>query len=513
MQKGEFVRASLAVEKGYLRLRVLEPRARNPLVVIWAWEMDYYGIPTLPVAFEAPSSGIYIAELSVPVMSWSSTVGPFRVQIDEWLSAAAQAARRTDLRRDARTAWLREHAIPVRSVDPADEDFSDLAFLREQLRGARMVLLGDGAASHGGGSELNAKVRLVKFLHRELGFDVLAFEAGLFGTSIAWRALQGGVEPQEAFLKGSFRIFGLSAQVQPLIQYLAAAARSDNPLELAGFDSQFSGTAGPELLPTLRKFLAQAGIGSALADSNTTPSRIFAGLLEGRFGRKQMPAAAEQAELVQSLRSTAEQVEKNVSGRDGLFWAQVLRSAALQTELALQPGPWDHWGYARARDRQMAENLLWLTKVYYPDRKIIVWAHTFHVMRNPRYTTLGREQGFTMGHGVWEALGEESFVVGVTAYTGASGCVVCTEGMDGLRQDIIADQHPSFEFEELMDAAGHEIAWVNLRSARARRQWLGGTFAARPVYSATERAPWSELLDALLFIRTQEPSRKVRDVR
>lgn len=337
----------------------------------------------------------------------------------------------------------------------------------------------------------------------------------MFETSVAWRALQAGTEPREAFLKGAFRTAGLSAQVQPLIRYLATVVRSDRPLELAGFDSHFSGSATPALPSTLREFLTQAGIDSPLAGSNTTPSRIFAGILDGRFAqrREQLPGPAEQAALAQSLRDTAEQVERNVSGRDGLFWAQVLRSAALQTGLALRPGPWDHWAYARARDRQMADNLVWLAKTYYPDRKIIVWAHTFHVMRNPRHTTLAREQGFTMGHGVWEALGEESFVVGVTAYTGASGCIVCTEGMDGLRQDIIADQHPSFEFEELMDAAGHEIAWVNLRTARGRRQWLGGTFAARPVYSTTERAPWSELVDALLFIRTQEPSSRVHDVR
>lgn len=161
----------------------------------------------------------------------------------------------------------------------------------------------------------------------------------------------------------------------------------------------------------------------------------------------------------------------------------------------------------------MAENLVWIAKTYYPERKIIVWSHTSHVMRNPQSTATRRFQTFTMGHGVWEALGEESFVIGMTLYDGTVGCVVCTEGMEGFREDIAADQHPSFEFEELMNAAGHQLAWVNLRTARSARHWLGGAFLARPVDSVTELAPWNEVLDALFFIRTQEPTRRVVEAR
>lgn len=79
-------------------------------------------------------------------------------------------------------------------------------------------------------------------------------------------------------------------------------------------------------------------------------------------------------------------------------------------------------------------------------------------------------------------------------------------------QNIIEDQDPSFEFEELMNAAGYKFGFVNLRKAREKDQWLGGTFAARPLLQ-TFVAPWSEMLDALFFIQTQEPSRKVEDLR
>ena len=117
-----------------------------------------------------------------------------------------------------------------------------------------------------------------------------------------------------------------------------------------------------------------------------------------------------------------------------------------------------------------------------------------------------------MGQRVWEALGRESFVIGMTSYTGVSGCITCRGFAENLVQNVVADQDPSFEFEELMNAAGFKFGFVNLRRAREAGQWLGGTFAARPLFQ-TYRASWSDVLDALFFIRTQEPSRQVSGVR
>ena len=54
----------------------------------------------------------------------------------------------------------------------------DLIFLKEVLKDKRIVLLGE--QSHGDGATFEAKVRLIKFLHQELGFTILSFESGLY---------------------------------------------------------------------------------------------------------------------------------------------------------------------------------------------------------------------------------------------------------------------------------------------------------------------------------------------
>ena len=46
---------------------------------------------------------------------------------------------------DLRVSWLEAHAIRVRTVEPADDEFSDLAPLKDVLAGVRLVLLGEAS--------------------------------------------------------------------------------------------------------------------------------------------------------------------------------------------------------------------------------------------------------------------------------------------------------------------------------------------------------------------------------
>jgi erythromycin esterase-like protein len=127
-------------------------------------------------------------------------------------------------------------------------------------------------------------------------------------------------------------------------------------------------------------------------------------------------------------------------------------------------------------------------------------------MRSPEATSYGRSAGYTVGEGVWEALGPQSFAIGLTSYDGASHWITQP---DDYYQSVIPNQDPRYSVEELMDAAGHDIAFVNLRTARDQNEWLGGRFVAHALYLIPEEAEWSRALDALLFIRTQEPRRRV----
>lgn len=510
LQKGEFVRISVTIKSGFVRAQALEPAKHVPLVVSSVWPVPpapFY--PQVPIAFEAPTSGWHLIKLDVPP-GWRA-VPAFTIQVEEYLSAGTRAALREELANDPRTAWLREHALKVRSINPEDEDFSDLDPLREQLRGVRVVLLGE--ADHGDGSDFAAKTRLVKFLHRRMGFDVLALESGLFGMSTIWQAMETNTEPVDAFRKYAWRAWGRSEQMGPMIQYLATSARSDRPLQLSGVDVLFQEQAEAQaFVSSLRQFIARTGIPTALADSTSSQWQSLAGLLDGRFMRdpKQLPQPADQRALVQSLQDAAAQVERtDVPRPEKLLWAQLLRSVSVHAELSLNyMRTWDFAANFSGRDRQMVDNLLWLLNVYHKGRKIIVWTHTGHAMRAPQETAGGRATGigFNMGQGVWQALGNESFSIGFVSYNGSALFHFQEDG----QRTIVSDQHPAFEFEELMEAAGHDQAFVNLRRVAPGGEWLRGPFLARPLFYTAERAKWSNVLDGLFFIRTQEANRQIR---
>jgi erythromycin esterase len=155
---------------------------------------------------------------------------------------------------DALQAWIAESSVVIRSVNAADEDFSDLEPLGKAIGSARVVQLGE--PSHGAGTGFEAKVRLARFLHARLGFDVLVWESGLYDVRLTEASLRAGEDPQKAALRGIFSIWSASAEVKPLLDYVKTSQTTTRPIEMAGFDLQFTCDASFEhFADDLRSFV------------------------------------------------------------------------------------------------------------------------------------------------------------------------------------------------------------------------------------------------------------------
>lgn len=87
-----------------------------------------------------------------------------------------------------RVAYLQDQALGVRNVAPTNEDCADLAPLKQRLQAVTVVGLGEPIQFDD--NTFQAKIRLVKFLHQELGFCVLAFESGFVDCDQAWQDVQ-----------------------------------------------------------------------------------------------------------------------------------------------------------------------------------------------------------------------------------------------------------------------------------------------------------------------------------
>ena len=500
LERGQFARVAVEGARGmavFLQATVLGPGdsvpfLRSPRVLSW----------------EARTPGVHTIVLTT---GRATRVTATVTDIED---AGALAARRRALAADPRVAWLAARAIPFRTLDPRDTAFADLQRLRPLLSNVRVVLLGE--ADHGDGSDFLAKSRLIRFLHTQMGFDVLAFEAGVYDMWRASREIGAGRDPRASFLQGLYWLWGLSEQLGPLMAYVAETAHSPRPLVLAGIDvqrsaSMWAGAAVSDtLLAELATFLNANGLGGPLADPRSAESQLLKRLHDYQY--RPAPDSTAMAALQSAVNATAGRIERAVATDEGRIWTRVLWNVAARAALA-----WPRWPGARRsfcetdacrtcsdRDPEMAQNLVWLANQMYPGRKIIVWAHNGHIIRDRSRTESDSSGGslYAMGDGVRAAFGNDAYAIASVSYEGSYHWA----HPQRPTFEIVPDQSPEPEFEELMVAAGHRIGLLDLRQAVPGSAWLAQPFLARPIEHSTDRSPWGRSFDAFLFIRTQEPS-------
>jgi len=351
-------------------------------------------------------------------------------------SATALALR--GVSRAAGLDLLAAQAFPIRSIEPDDEDYEDLQPFGEDVGDARIVQLGE--CSHGAGVDFKAKVRLIKFLHTRLGFDVLVWESGLHAMRRVGAGLRAGVDPVVAAQRGVFTIWSAAAEVKPLFDYAKASQATARPLEMAGFDCQFTARGADQALaddlrafcqpledPALRgsasadaesavaayaKIARRAGTEADLRSGQAAADRLLRAMDRRRSAFVHVHGAREvgfMARAVESLRAVMALTFDTLPGAPGAVSAQSR----------------DKTGFFNRREAQNARNLRWLAAEGYPGRKLIVWAHNVHVMNvafEPNFAALRGEPQprdmAPMGHMIAAAFGQDVYTVAITSFSG-----------------------------------------------------------------------------------------------
>lgn len=109
------------------------------------------------------------------------------------------------------------------------------------LGGQYTQIIALGEQTHFDGATFDAKVQLIKYLHEQLGFNVLAFESGYYECSKANELLN---RQQPSVLKEA--VFGVwnTKALKELEEYILKTQNTPRPLKVTGFDIQFSGNLG-----------------------------------------------------------------------------------------------------------------------------------------------------------------------------------------------------------------------------------------------------------------------------
>ena len=381
----------------------------------------------------------------------------------------------------------------VRSIEPGDTAFTDLQGLRAAVEGSRVVLLGE--QTHGEGSTFTAKIRLIKFLHEKMGFDVLAFESGFYDCARIWENVQQGGTLSQEVIGSLFYMYATSVQMQPLFDYVQSGLHDAHPLVLTGFESQHTGVkAKTQLFDDFARWLRKQDPG--VLDEEW---ELFRRVSIATFGsRDYRPAPEERARFFRKLASLQRLLNEGGKVVDSLtssigFWYQVVNSIESQTTR--------YWGMVAGnevsvRDAQMARNLIWLAERAYPGKKIIVWAHNGHIAKGGSGLAGSQpppkpEDVFVpMGATIHRAFGSKAYCIG---FTGSEG-----NYMNYVNDQIVSvAPRPATSIEGALAAAGNVYAFLDYRKASgALRKAQDGTLSDfQPA-----KGVWPEVFDGLFFI-------------
>ncbi len=283
---------------------------------------------------------------------------------------------------------------------------AELPHLHAALDGSvRIVLLGENG--HGVREFTEAKVRLIDWLHREHGFDLVVFESGLFECDNAWRQLAEleAVEALRACLRYPFE----QAEILPLFESMKASRDSTGTLAFTGMDFQEQGFDSQSRPSATFERLARAdsALARRLANADTN---LYLLPQHGGMGDSIYRFAFENADSLKAgYRKAADHTDGStrLTFRLAEGWIDRLATRG-EAELAGRdrlPGR-----YYELRDEWMARAVSALADSIGPARKVVVWLHNDHA-RYGRFPSASDSIRSTGGY-LREWHGQEVFTIG-----------------------------------------------------------------------------------------------------
>ncbi len=157
---------------------------------------------------------------------------------------------------DPRRAWLKQHALPVKTVE-AGNGFEDLAGLAAAIGDARVVGLGEG--THGTREHFQMKHRLLEYLVEQMGFSIFAIEASTPEAQELDAYVLGGEGDVARLIGGMYFWTWNTEEVRDMVEWMrrfnAAEKARNSPrrVHFTGFDMQ----TGAVAIAKVREFLAK----------------------------------------------------------------------------------------------------------------------------------------------------------------------------------------------------------------------------------------------------------------
>jgi erythromycin esterase len=357
-------------------------------------------------------------------------------------------------------SYVQAQANPIQSIDASNTDYSDLAFLEPILQGRDIVELGE--SGHGVAEFSQAKIRLIKYLHEQLGYDVIAFESSILSCYLANE--QSSQLTPKAFMQNSVFAVWSTTDVENLFSYIQSTQTTAHPLTLAGFDVQLTTPYEEQNRPTIfQQVVGQ--VDPTYAQQVYTMDQTFI-LNSGQNSyilANYSDLKTKYQALTAFLDANMTQIQKAYPTRP--LFPTVVRQAAWGmsayldelNDMALSTSG-NYVDSNSPRDAGMATNLELLVDNLYAGKKVMVWAHNAHIMHNG--SSYNNDDFENMGSYIFSRYGTRVYTLGLYMYQGSA--IFNTGGVWVPSEVYTIPPASAVSVEGLLHTAGDPFVFLDL---------------------------------------------------
>lgn len=288
--------------------------------------------------------------------------------------------------------------------------FKKLKAFKEALKDVEIISLGEN--THGLGEVFKVKTELVKFLHKELGFNLVLFESG-FGDAALALERKNKLSIDDYLQSFTSNYYYKSEEIKPLISYLY---KQDENLKFYGFDCQ----PQQDYLKKRMQEIMQP-IDSTFASTVIKEMNGFNKLYQHEYDKNQDKFNKQREDFKAFLARYNKKLDNNkskiLSNGTSLNEIKAIKKSIQifqETYSNTKMGEFMGWPIsANIRDASMFKTVQWY-KNKYPKAKIIIWAQNSHIEKSPK----PNNNVNWMGHLLRKAYLEKYYSIGAIVYSG-----------------------------------------------------------------------------------------------
>jgi erythromycin esterase len=304
-------------------------------------------------------------------------------------------------------------------------------------------------------------------------------------------------EKIENVRKNLYGIWGQSKQTQSLFNYVKKENAKGGSLIITGFDSRHSSNYSKKYYITQLDSVVKTKNLSVLKESEYTIfKKIASDLISKEYGHE--PKKSDKDIFFKTLDKILTQLEMT-GHSDSQFWLQELKNLKGNANSV-----WNDKDNRREsvnqRDRQMADNLLWLVQQKFKNEKIIVWAANYHIAKNDNQVVKQKyydhEEHETMGEILAPLLGDKMVNIGFTSSSGQYTDVT----YKNTKRDIKVSPN---SLEGLLDNTQYHYGFINFKKHQLDNI---EPFTMSPFAHFELQGKWNHVFDGVFYIRRMTPS-------